>query len=111
MTFLYKCKISIYNDTYNLNCIGTNGKTRTIVFRGSEKSFKLFLKRVKATDQTTQPRTKKALTYAQMISQAKDGSDPFVYIYSHMLPKQDIIKEHISFFNSNLTAKEYIYES
>lgn len=109
MTFLYKCKITIYNDSYNLNCTSSKGQTRTIVFRGSEKGFKLFLQRVKATDTTKQPRTKKALTYAQMLAGAKDGSDPYVYIYSHMLPKQDIIKE--SFFNSNKTAKEYLSES
>ncbi len=107
MTFLYKCKITIFGDSYNLNCT-SKGQTRTLIFRGSEKGFKLFLKRVKATDQTTQPRTKKAVTYQNMINTAKDGSDPYVYIYSHMLPKQSVIKE--SFFDSNKTAKEYLSE-
>jgi hypothetical protein len=109
MRFLYKCKITVFNDSYNLNCIGGN-KNRTIVFRGNESKFRLFLQRVKATDTASIPRSIKSKTYQAMVDGAKSRKDPYVYIFSNMLPKKDIIIEG-TFFNSKKTAKEWIDES
>lgn len=114
MRFLYRCRIQVYKDSYNLNCKPlnvTNQKARTIVFRGTEEAFKKFLMRVKAKDTQTEPASVKNRTYQQMIDQAKTGLDPYVYIWSNNLPSEGAIREDLHFFSSNLSAEKWLKEN
>jgi len=109
MRFLYKCRITIYKDSYTLNCtpLNSNGyKNKSLVFRGSEEGFKKFLMKVKAKDTETLPASSKNRTYQQMIDQAKSGEDPYIYIWSNMLPQEGSIRE--SFLESSLKAQDFI---
>lgn len=51
-------------------------------FRGSEEDFALLLRRLKAKDHETDPPSVKNKSYKQMIQSAKDGSDPYIWIWS-----------------------------
>lgn len=112
MRFLYKCRIEVYKDSFNLNCKPLNAegqKSKTIVFRGSEEGFRSFLRKVKAKDTETTPASVKNRTYQQMIDQAKQKIDPYVFIWSNMLPQEGVVKE--SFLSTNKTAKEWLEEN
>lgn len=112
MRFLYKCRITIYKDSYTLNCspLKVDGqKNKSLVFRGSEEGFKTFLRKIKAKDTQTSPASKKNRTYQDMINQAKTGEDPYVYVWSNLLPQEGAIKE--SFLESDLSAKDFIIGS
>ena len=109
MRFLYKCRITIYKDSYTLNCTPLNSKdqkNKSIVFRGSEEGFKAFLRRIKAKDTQTSPASEKNRTYQQMVDQAKSGEDPYIYVWNNLLPQEGAIRE--SFLESPLKAKEYM---
>lgn len=118
MHFLYKCRITIFNDSYTLNCSPLNvidKSSKSLVFRGSEEGFKKFLKRVKASDSKTYPPSKRHTTYQQMIDDAKSGKHTYVYIWSEKIPKAAVITESselrsvsTSFLESNLKAKDFI---
>ena len=113
MHFLYKCRITIFNDSYTLNCSPLNvvdKPSKSLVFRGSEAGFKKFLKRVKASDSETYPPSKRHTTYQQMIDDVKSGKHTYVYIWSEKIPKATVITEssESSFLESSLSAKDYI---
>jgi hypothetical protein len=51
-------------------------------FRGTEDDFALLLRRLKAKDHDTDPPSAKNRTYKQMIQTARDGSDPYIWIWN-----------------------------
>jgi hypothetical protein len=112
MKFLYKVKINPYSDSYHMQCEPlnvSNGTRRNIIFKGNKDRFALFLRRWKANDKTKFPISKyRVKTYNQMISDAESGQDSYVYIWSHLLPKTNIVRE--SFTESSLSAREYLTE-
>jgi len=113
MRFLYKCRITCFGDSYTLNCSPLNSKgqkNKSVVFRGSEAGFKKFLQKVQAKDTQTAPASVRNTTYQSMINTAKDGSDPYVYIWSNLLPQEGVIREskEASFLEGTMPAREFI---
>jgi len=113
MRFLYKCRITCFGDSYTLNCSPLNNvgqKNKAVIFRGSEAGFKKFLKKVQAKDTQTSPASVRNITYQSMIDTAKDGSDPYVYIWSNLLPHEGVIKESKkpSFLEGAMSAREFV---
>ena len=87
--------------------------------RGREKlqlhiddaSFIKFLKTYKAKDNKNQPRSKRKLTYSQILSDIKDkGHDTHIYFWDYLYPKTDIeVMERLGLMN--IPEKLTIHES
>jgi hypothetical protein len=82
-------RVRIYiegNNQYRLKPMSTKSGQQVnkgeFRFRGSEDDFALLLRRLKAKDHETDPPSEKNRTYKQMIQSAKDGSDPYIWIWS-----------------------------
>jgi len=61
-------------------------------FRGSEDEFALLLRRLKAKDHETDPPSTKNRTYKQMIQTAKNGTDPYIWIWSNKWAARNTIQ-------------------
>jgi hypothetical protein len=61
---------------------GSSIRIGNLIFRGTEEQFCIFLRRIKAKDNATDPPSSKGRTYRQMIQTAKDGTDPYIWIWS-----------------------------
>jgi len=57
---------------------------KPIRFRGSEEAFAKFLMKLKAKDVESEPATVRNKKYKDMIATAKDGSDPYIWIWSNV---------------------------
>ena len=104
MKFLYKCRISITNSAYTLNGDSQYGR-HTVVFRGSEEGFKLFLRRIGAKDGESLPRSGREKTYQQIIDEVKSGKTPHIYVWSNRMPKDTVIKE-----STEIDLKSFLFE-
>ncbi len=60
---------------------GSKIRRGEITFRGDEESFRKLLMKLKAKDAETDPPSVKGKTYQQMIDTAKDGSDPYIWVW------------------------------
>jgi len=118
MKFIYKCKIVPFNDSFKLTCSPlnvTSAPNRSITFYGTKERFRLFLKRTGAVDSVNHPISKnRDKTFTQMIDDAISGTDPYVYIWSHKLPKENTVRESVeknNFLESDKSAKEFLNEA
>jgi len=69
-----------------------NGGTR-LAFKASDEQMIKFLRRVKAKDSDTSPRSFKGQTYNTMLNSIKHGSNNCVWIWSNFYPKANNINE------------------
>ena len=60
---------------------GSSIRKGEITFRGDEEAFRKLLMKLKAKDVETDPPSVKGKTYQQMINTAKDGSDPYIWVW------------------------------
>jgi len=115
MKYLYKGLVYMKSTSMTINCTPLNVGTaprRTIVIHGSEDFMRKCLMKLKAKDTYKMPYSKKSRTYAQMVQQAKDGTDNTVYLWSNKLGNKDLIfREKTSdFYEGNLDGEKYIEE-
>lgn len=93
-------KVRIYvegNQQYRLKPVsgkdGNQVNKGEFRFRGSEEDFALLLRRLKAKDHETDPPSAKNRTYKQMIQSARDGSDPYIWIWSKFWSARNTIQK------------------
>ena len=93
-------KVRIYiegNEQYRLKPVSTKDGQQVnkgeFRFRGTEDDFCLLLKRLKAKDHETDPPSAKNRTYKQMIQTAKNGSDPYIWIWSKFWNARNTIQK------------------
>lgn len=111
MRYLYKCRIICHNDSFTMNCIPLNkedANEKTFSFRCDSDNFAKHLRLMQASDDIKDPPSIKIKSYKQMVQDAIDKKDDLVYIFNHNLPKESIIKESVSFLESNSSAKDFI---
>ena len=56
-------------------------------FKASDDMVRKLLFNIKATDDIVEPRSKKALTYQQIIDEIKSDRDNMIYVWSEKYPK------------------------
>lgn len=66
---------------------GSSIRRGEITFRGDEEKFRKLLMKLKAKDVETDPPSVKGKTYQQMIDTAKDGSDPYIWVWLNIWNK------------------------
>ncbi len=81
---------------------------KPIRFRGSEEAFAKFLMKLKAKDVESEPATVRNKKYKDMITTAKDGSDPYIWIWSNVWVNSNkmIIKEEDMEYFTNKKIQE-----
>jgi len=92
-------KIKVYvegSNQYRLKPVSTKAGKQVnkgeFRFRGTEDEFALLLRRLQAKDHETDPPSVKNRTYKQMIQSAKNGSDPYIWIWSRMWKSRNTIQ-------------------
>lgn len=95
---LFKVKVFVEGDQqYRLKPVsdkaGNQISRGEFRFRGSEDDFALLLRRLKAKDHDTDPPSSKNRTYKQMIQTARDGSDPYIWIWKKFWQARNTIQK------------------
>jgi len=106
LPFLIKAKIMIEGPTqFRILAIEKKDGTKVlnkkpIRFRGTEETFAKFLMKLKVKDAESEPATSRNKKYKDMIETAKDGTDPFIWVWSNvwLIGNKIIIKEEQIFF-------------
>jgi hypothetical protein len=53
-----------------------------IRFRGTDQEFAKFLRKIKAKDNSSDPPSTKKTRYIDMVNSAKDGTDPYIWVWT-----------------------------
>jgi len=61
------------------------------IFYGDTEDFIRLLKRLKVSDNLTDPRSKRNLTYMDIVQGILNHTNPYIYIWSNRYPKKTIL--------------------
>ncbi len=80
---------------------------RSFSFLGNQEDFKLFLRRIKASDSETQPKSKRKQPYATMVQNIVSGENTYIWLWKHILDAIPLVTR----YDSDETGKRKNNES
>jgi len=91
-------KIEVFNDGDTWTMIWKGGQ---YVHRGTVESFSKLLMKLKASDDKTDPKSNRSMTYMNIAKEIQFGNDRIIWVFEHMLKtlwesiemKDDVIEE------------------
>lgn len=89
------------------------------VFRGNPESFAKFLQKIKASDNATEPRSKRQIKYMDMVNEIMSGRDHTIWVWDNMMKRVESMKlteeiypgaVYLDRYESDLFPKAFVEE-
>lgn len=84
--YLLKVKIETKNGVWKLTPVNPRSNEKQLKLELTDFDFKTLLRRIKAKDSDTSPRSSKNRTYQQMIDEAINNTDNIIWVWSTFYP-------------------------
>jgi hypothetical protein len=86
---LYKVEV-LWNQGNSFTLKYGGGQTK--VFRGTPEAFAKFLQKIKASDNATEPRSKRQIRYMDIVNEIMSGKDHTIWVWDNMMKKVEARK-------------------
>lgn len=101
---LYKVEV-LWNQGNSFTLKYGGGNTK--VFRGTPEAFAKYLQKIKASDNATEPRSKRQIRYMDMVNEIMSGRDHTIWVWDNMLKRVESMRIEEEIYPGAVYADKY----